>query len=290
MSRPYAEVIGDPIAHSKSPLIHNFWLKKLGIDAEYRACHVRPDELADYFAQRRGDADWRGCNVTIPHKVSALKLVDRIEPTALTIAAINTVVRSGRDSLSAHNTDALGFMEPLSSHPLGFAPAQTWAFIIGSGGAARSAAYALWQSGYRLYFVARSRDAARAIADDIAGSRSTEIGTMSLEQFQALVIDHRTGDWKGETQLLVVNATSLGMTGQAPLPLNFSKLSGPAIAYDVVYSPLQTEFLRQAAKVGLPVIDGLEMLVGQAAAAFEKFFGQPAPREHDAELRVLLTR
>ena len=89
MSRPYAEVIGDPISHSKSPLIHNFWLGKLGIDAEYRACHVRPEELADYFAQRREDADWRGCNITVPHKEAATHCVEALLPGYEDIGAIN---------------------------------------------------------------------------------------------------------------------------------------------------------------------------------------------------------
>jgi shikimate dehydrogenase len=289
MTRPYAEVIGDPIAQSKSPLIHNFWLAKLGIDAEYRACHVRPEELADYFTRRRGDAEWRGCNVTIPHKVAALDLVDRTDPTALKVGAINTVARDGHKSLSGYNTDVHGFMEPLYPHLHGFGAAKAWALVVGSGGAARAAAYALWQAGCSMYLVARNRDAARVIADDIAGPRSSEIGTMSFEQLQAMVIDHRTGAWQGNVPLIVVNATSLGMTGQASLPLDLSNLSPPAVVYDLVYSPLKTKFLSQGEKAGLTTIDGLHMLVGQAASAFEKFFGQPAPRQYDTELRELLT-
>ena len=288
MGRPYAEVIGDPIAHSKSPLIHNFWLGKLGIDAEYRACHVRPDELADYFTRRRGDAEWRGCNVTIPHKVAVLQLIDSADPAALNIGAVNTVIQTDEDALLGFNTDAQGFMEPLIGHLSGVERTGTWAFILGSGGAARAAAFALWHFDCRLYFVARNRDAARAIADDIAAARSSEIGTMSFEQFQALVLDH-PGDWQGDAPLIVVNASSLGMTGQARLLLDFARLTAPAIAYDVVYAPLTTEFLSQAEMIGLPTIDGLQMLVGQAAVAFEKFFGQPAPREYDAELRAQLT-
>lgn len=288
MSRPYAEVIGDPIAHSKSPLIHNFWLEKLGIDAHYRACHVKPEELADYFTRRRGDAEWRGCNVTIPHKVAVGQLVDRIDPAATKIGAINTVVAELPGTLSGYNTDAQGFLEPLATLP-DLEPSNACAFIIGSGGAARAAAFALWHFGCRLYFVARNRDAARVIADDTAGSRSSEIGTMSFEQFQALVLDHRTGFWQGDVPVILVNATSLGMVGHARLPLDLSHLSPPAFAYDMVYAPLRTEFLEQAEMHGMTIIDGLWMLVGQAAVAFEKFFGQPAPREYDAELRELLT-
>src|SRR3990167_7254417 len=100
MSTPYAEVIGDPIAQSKSPAIHNFWLGKLGIDAEYRACHVRPEELEDYFTRRRGDVDWRGCNVTMPHKQAIVPFLGRLDPLAAKIGAVNTVVRAADDRLT----------------------------------------------------------------------------------------------------------------------------------------------------------------------------------------------
>ena len=113
MNRPFAEVIGDPIAQSKSPAIHGFWLGKMGIDADYRACHVRPDELADYFSARRADPDWRGCNITMPHKQAVLPLLDGLDPAAERIGAVNTVVRRGDGSLIGANTDAPGFIDPL---------------------------------------------------------------------------------------------------------------------------------------------------------------------------------
>src|SRR3546814_256786 len=106
MIRRYAEVIGDPIRQSKSPAIHGFWLEKLGIAADYRACHVRADGLADYLALRRGDADWRGCNVTMPHKLAVMPLLDRIDPLAARIGAVNTVVREADGQLAGYNTDA----------------------------------------------------------------------------------------------------------------------------------------------------------------------------------------
>jgi len=109
----YAEVIGDPIAQSKSPTIHKFWLGKLGIDADYRACHVTAAGLADYFAARRNDPEWRGCNITMPHKQAAMAQVDRIDSLAQRIGAINTVVRSPEGELTGYNTDAAGFLEPL---------------------------------------------------------------------------------------------------------------------------------------------------------------------------------
>ena len=115
----YAEVIGDPIAQSKSPAIHNYWLKRLGIDAEYRACHVTADGLADYVADRRDDPDWRGCNVTMPHKQAIVPLLDRLEIGAELVEAVNTVIRrerSGSVALIGSNTDGAGFLEPLKPY------------------------------------------------------------------------------------------------------------------------------------------------------------------------------
>ena len=114
MTRPYAEVIGDPIAHSKSPIIHGFWLEKLGIDAEYRATRVTSDDLPRFIAERRADPAWRGCNVTIPHKVAMLDLVDDPGGVRDSIGAMNTVVRQGPDTLFGTNTDAAGFYAPIA--------------------------------------------------------------------------------------------------------------------------------------------------------------------------------
>jgi len=132
--RPYAEVIGDPVAHSKSPLIHRFWLDRLGIDADYRATRVAADGLADYFARCRADPDWRGCNVTMPHKLAVLDHVADPGDLGRSIGAANTVLRQ-RDRLIATNTDAAGFYAPLADIDLAGAPVA----VIGSGGAARAA-------------------------------------------------------------------------------------------------------------------------------------------------------
>ena len=135
MTKPYAEVIGDPVAHSKSPLIHNFWLGKLGIDAVYSACRVKPEGLADYFAARRSDDFWRGCNVTIPHKIAVMALADRVDGEAKDIGASNCVIPSA-EGLCATNTDAKGVLEALDTTP--------WPVcVIGNGGAARAALSAL---------------------------------------------------------------------------------------------------------------------------------------------------
>ena len=137
MNAPYAEVIGDPIAQSKSPAIHNYWLGKLGLDAEYRACHVTAEGLEDYLRQRRADADWRGCNVTMPHKQAVMSHLDRLDPLAERIGAVNTIVREADGALTGYNTDAAGFLEPLRPL-LGREHLFRMARVLGTGGAARA--------------------------------------------------------------------------------------------------------------------------------------------------------
>lgn len=285
MTSPYAEVIGDPIAQSKSPLIHNFWLEKLGIAARYERRHVKPGELADYLRQRREDGHWRGCNVTIPHKQAVGPLLDRIDAGAARIGAVNTIKRASDGSLTGYNTDAAGFLEPL--RPL---LAQRHLFrmarIIGAGGAARAIAHGLADNGFTIAILARDPGKARALLAEV-DPRAGDNMVGSLASW-AEPIDFAWGDRSGALDL-VVNATSLGMTGQPPLAIDFSHIPPDAIIYDIVYAPLETRLLAEARERQLRTIDGLEMLVGQAAIAFEHFFGAPAPRAHDAELRALLT-
>ena len=269
MGRPYAEVIGDPIAHSKSPLIHNFWLGKLGIDAEYRACHVRPDELADYFARRRGDAEWRGCNVTIPHKVSAMEHVRVRKGTRMMVGAINTVVRGPDSRLEGANTDIVGIVRPLEA----IGASGGTMVVIGAGGAARAAVAASLMLGVENVFVVnRTREKAQSLLDSL---RPDGI---------ALPLDADLPSAR-----ILVNASVMGMAGQSPLELSLDGVGHDTIVFDMVYTPLETPLLKQAREFGFKTIDGLEMLVTQAAEAFAMFFAQPAPREHDAELRALLT-
>ena len=266
MTRPYAEVIGDPIAHSKSPLIHNFWLAKLGIDAEYRKTHVRAAELADYFTRRREDAKWRGCNVTIPHKQAVVPHLDSLDARAEAVGAVNTIVAAG---LVGFNTDVAGIIEPLAEVAL----AGREVAVIGAGGAARAAVAALQQLGAgEISLLNRTL------------GKAAELLRVAGANRRALPLDAPLDD-----VALVVNTSSLGMTGQAALALDLSRVADDCVVFDAVYAPLDTPLLIAARARGLRTIDGLHMLVGQAAAAFELFFGQPAPREHDAELRALLT-
>jgi shikimate dehydrogenase len=266
---PYAEVIGDPIAHSKSPLIHKFWLDALGIDGDYKRFHVPPEELADYLAGACGDADWRGCNITTPHKVAIMDLVGDPGGIRNTIGAMNTIIRAENGSLIGTNTDAAGFWSPISALDLGDKPV----VVIGAGGAARAGRFALSRVG--------------------AGP-GTILNRTPLKAAGLLA----TFGLKGNVlplgaplppAALLVNASTLGMTGQPGLELDLSPLPDDAIVYDIVYAPLQTELLQAADDRGLETIDGLEMLIGQAALAFELFFDAEPPRDRDDELRELLT-
>ncbi len=285
MSRAYAEVIGDPIAQSKSPKIHGFWLAKLGIEAEYRAAHVRPADLADYLAERRADPDWRGCNVTMPHKQAVMPLLDLIEAPADKIGAVNTVYAGSGGGLSGTNTDAGGFLEPLK-HDLEQVHFFRMARILGTGGAARAIISGLAAHNFTLVVAGRDPGKARALLDELAPKG--EHHAIDLAHF-ADPTDFAFDDRQGCIDL-VINASSLGMAGQPPLAFDWSHAPPGAIAYDIVTAPLDTAFLQGARAKGHRTIDGLSMLIGQAAVAFEKFFGEAPPRQHDAELRAILTQ
>jgi shikimate dehydrogenase len=281
MSAAYAEVIGDPIAQSKSPVIHGFWLEKLGIEGEYRRCHVTAAGLGAYLASRRDDADWRGCNVTMPHKQAVLPLLDEVDRLAARIGAVNTIVRDEAGKLSGYNTDAPGFLEPLRP-ALAQAHLFRMARILGTGGAARAIVAALADAGFVLVLAGRDPAKARAMLDELAPRG--EHHAIGLEHF-AQATDFAFDD-REHLLDLVINASPLGMVGQPPLAFDFSHAPLASLVYDIVTDPLDTPFLRDARGAGLKTIDGLSMLIGQADAAFTRFFGARPPRDADAELRA----
>lgn len=274
MNRPYAEVIGDPIAHSKSPLIHNFWLHKLGIDAQYQAYHVSRDELADYFANRRTDPDWRGCNVTIPHKENAAAYTDHFCPGTPQIGAINTIIKRGGEIFGA-NTDISGVIEPVRH----ICDSIQTVAIVGAGGAARAAAAAITTHfpNWPIRFLVRRHEQARGIVD-----------LLGIAADITPIEDHAL---VGVT--LLINASPLGMVGKSPLNLSLMAMHADETQktiFDMVYAPLETPLLAAARREGFATIDGLQMLVAQAAEAFQLIFGHPAPRDYDNELRALLVK
>ncbi|NCP19453.1 MAG: shikimate dehydrogenase [Erythrobacter sp.] len=284
MSMPFAEVIGDPIHQSKSPRIHRFWLEKLGIEADYRATRVTEADLADYLAERQADLNWRGCNVTMPLKQAVQPHLYSVEEPAASIGAVNTIYPAFDRLLAGTNTDAAGFLEPLTQHLSG-THLFRMARIIGAGGAARAIAHALAAQNFTLVIAARRIEQAQEIAGSLPGTG--EHHTVQLDHF-AQPTDFAFDDRVGLLDL-VVNASPLGMRGKAPLALDWSHAPPGAIAYDIVTDPLDTPFLQTARDAGHETIDGLSMLIGQAAEAFRLFFGEAAPRQYDAELRRILT-
>lgn len=266
-----AEVIGDPIAHSKSPLIHGFWIEQLELDAEFRQCQVPAEGLGAYIAERSADPAWRGCNVTIPHKLAIFDHVADPGGVRDTIGAANTVFRGEDSRLILTNTDAAGFYAPINQLDLTGAPV----VVIGAGGAARAVLFALTRLGVGPVTIF-NRNVLKAAA---------LLASFGLKG-KALPLDATL-----PPAALLVNASALGMVGQPPLALDLTPLPEDAVVYDLVYAPLETPLLAAARERALDTVDGLDMLIGQAALAFELFFGVAPPRDEasDDALRVLLT-
>jgi shikimate dehydrogenase len=282
MSRAYAEVIGDPISQSKSPAIHGFWLARLGMVADYKATRVAAADLGAFLDSRRSDPDWRGCNVTMPHKQEVIPFLDRLDPLAAAVGAVNTIVpEEGR--LVGYNTDVPGFLEPL--RPL---LDQTHYFrmarILGTGGAARAIVKGLANEKLVIVLAGRNPAKARTLLDEL--DPAGEHHAVDIAHF-AEATDFAFDDREGCLDL-VVNASLLGMTGQPPLAFDLTHAPPGSIFYDIVTSPLDTVFLQSARAAGFRTIDGLSMLIGQADHAFRRFFGALPSREADAELRVVL--
>ncbi|WP_336979137.1 shikimate dehydrogenase [Altererythrobacter fulvus] len=286
MSLPYAEVIGDPIVQSKSPAIHGYWIAGLGLDADYRAAHVTSSGLEDYLASRRADPDWRGCNVTMPHKQAVIPFLDRLDPLAAKIGAVNTIIREKDGSLTGYNTDAGGFLEPL--RPL-LAREHLFrmARVLGTGGAARAIIAALAQEHVVIVLAGRDPAKARALLDELDPKGEHHVAPLAhFAEPTDFEFDDRAGCFD-----LVVNASPLGMAGQPPLEFDFSHVPPGSVIYDIVTHPVDTPLLQAARAAGFRTVDGLSMLIGQAAEAFEKFFGVAPPRtDGDAGLRARLTR
>jgi len=279
MAIPYAEVIGDPIAHSKSPLIHKFWLEKLGVEGEVRRCLVSPATLPAYLATRRADSAWLGCSVTAPLKKRAVQLLGGPSNACRWLQAANLIVNdAGR--LATFNTDVRGIEEALSG--LNFPEAAVC--ILGAGGAAQAALCCSIQNSARhVSVVARDIRKAKALLDLVDVPTSTR---METEDFAGALIAICGAN-------LIINATPMGMPGHGrmhrevlgALPL---EVSDQVAVFDMVYTPLETEFLAVARREEGKIIDGLAMLIGQAAPAFEHLFGVPPPRQFDSKLRALL--
>ncbi|MDH3741924.1 MAG: shikimate dehydrogenase [Hyphomicrobiales bacterium] len=271
VTAPKACVIGSPISHSRSPLIHGYWLKKHGISGSYDRIEVKPDQLAG-FLDRIRQGELAGCNVTIPLKELAFEAVDRTDDQTRRLKSVNTIFMEG-GKLCGTSTDGMGFMANLCQTVPGWHTASKHLVILGAGGAARGLVDALITDGAdRVSIVNRTLERAEAIAADYPGKATAR--TWSSLNDLLPVAD------------LLVNSTSLGMTGQPPLELPLDGLKREAVVADIVYVPLQTDLLRQAAERGHQVVEGLGMLLHQAVPGFEKWFGT-RPEVTD-ELRDLI--
>jgi shikimate dehydrogenase len=268
-SAKLAGVIGWPVAHSRSPRLHGFWLARHGIDGAYVPLAVPPGRLAEAV---RGllAAGFRGANVTLPHKEAALSLCDEVEESARRAGAVNTLRFEGGRILGS-NTDGWGFLESLREQAPGFDPRSGPAVVLGAGGAARAIAAALQDAGCpRIVLVNRTRPRAEALAAALGGAVE--------------VADHPP---LAEAALLV-NTTSLGMVGQPPLEIDLAPLPAAAVVADIVYVPLQTPLLAAARARGLVAVDGLGMLLHQARPGFAAWFG--VMPQVDAELRAFVAQ
>jgi shikimate dehydrogenase len=257
-----AGIIGWPVSHSRSPLLHGFWLDETGIDGAYLPLPVRPDHI-EQALRALPVLGFRGCNLTVPHKQAALAVVDRVDSLARRIGAINTVVVAPDGSLEGTNTDAFGFRESLREAAPHWQPSSGPVVILGAGGAARGVIVALGDAGAtEIRIVNRTLSRAEAVASDLATSR-TRITIHSWAEVSA--VQDQAG--------LLVNATSLGMVGEPPLNLDLASLPLSAPVVDIVYVPLETGLLAAARGRGHPVVDGLGMLLHQGRPGFEAWFG-----------------
>jgi shikimate dehydrogenase len=263
--------MGWPVAHSRSPALHNFWLEEHGIDGVYVPLPVRPDQLKEALLALPV-LGFRGCNLTIPHKPTALSVVDRVDPLARRIGAINTVIVAPDGSLEGRNTDVYGFIENLREGAPDWQAARGPAVVLGAGGAARAVVYGLLQRGVRnIAVINRSQERAEALRERLGAG----IRTLPWEERNAALTDAG----------LLVNTTTLGMHGQPDLAIEVERLPAHAVITDLVYVPLQTPLLRAAIGRKLRTADGLGMLLHQAVRGFSLWFGQKP--EITAELRAL---
>ena len=270
---PLAGVIGHPIAHSRSPALHGFWLKRYGIKGHYIPMDVAPADLS-HVLQTLPKMGFVGVNITIPHKEAILKIADIITDRAALIGAANTLIFRKDGRIHADNTDGAGFIANLRQNAPNWDPKAGPATVFGAGGAARAVIAALIEVGVpEVRLANRTRPRAEAIRSD----------------FGAKVV---VSEWVQAANMLdgattVVNTTSLGMTGKPDFRVPLDGLSPSATVTDIVYTPLMTQFLIEAQEVGCTVVDGLGMLLHQAAPGFERWFGTRPDVDEDTRRAVL---
>jgi shikimate dehydrogenase len=249
--------MGHPVAHSRSPMLHGYWLRTLGIDGSYELADVPPEKFDAFFRGLKANG-FVGGNITIPHKEAAYRLVDRRERAADAIGAVNTVWYEG-DALIGGNTDWLGLVGSLDDMHPGWDKPPGKVVVLGAGGSARASVFAFTERGYAVSIVNRTLERAEKLAAAFAPRASAH----GFDELPKLL---------GDADVLI-NNTSLGMGGKPPLVIDLSPLKKPAIVYDVVYVPLETELLKAAKARGHRTVDGLSMLLYQAVVGFSHWFG-----------------
>lgn len=251
-------VIGWPIEHSRSPIIHGHWLRTLGIEGSYTREPVKPEELTVFLSSMK-DRGFSGCNVTVPHKEAALALAEERDKAAVAIGAANTLwLDDGR--LFASNSDAYGYMTYLGLTAPTWAKRDAPVLVLGAGGASRAIVYGFLEAGVSRVRVS-NRSAART--DDLVRHFGKRVEACAWETRSVAARDAG----------VIVNTTTLGMKAQGDPDVDFSRVHADTIVSDIVYVPLETSFLASARRHGLVTVDGLGMLLHQAVPGFEKWFG-----------------
>jgi shikimate dehydrogenase len=259
-----AGITGYPVSHSRSPRLHGFWLRRHNIDGAYIPLPIPPDRYREAIKGLVA-AGFAGANVTIPHKLNAFAVCDTVDDTARRAGAVNTLVFAD-GKITGRNTDGFGFVANLRHH--GADPKAGPALLLGAGGSARAIAAALQDEGVVVTIANRTRARADELARDLPGLR-----VVDWEQRGAALADHA----------LLVNTTSVGMGGHGDLGLPLERAPSGMVVADIVYVPLETPLLAQAARCGLKPVEGLGMLLHQAVPGFEAWFG--VRPEVDDELR-----
>lgn len=266
-----AGVIGYPISHSKSPYIHGYWLKKYGIDGEYKAYEIRPETL-ETDIHDLVHAGVSGFNVTLPHKQNMMRLCQTLTDEARLIGAVNTVTVLKNGDLHGDNTDAFGFTQNLEKTIPGFDWTKKTATVIGAGGAARAVLYALSQ---------------KAVPEVRITNRTQESAENLARLYHATPFEWKDRDKSVSGADLIINTTSLGMKGQNPLDIDLSGIQESTVVYDIVYTPLITPFLHQAQNEGARIVTGIGMLLHQARPGFHAWFGQTPTVTDELENLIL---
>ena len=261
-------IIGDPIEHTMSPVIHNTAFENKGVDYVYLAFGVKKEELGKAIEGMRA-LNMRGLNITIPHKVAVIQFLDELDHLADKIGAVNTIVNNG-GVLRGYNTDATGFLQVLLER--GIEPAGKRVVVLGAGGASRAISFILAERGSSLAILNRTWDRAKVCADRISETFQSEVVALKLDG-ENLATALSDAD-------ILVNATSIGMSPDInETPVSSALLKSGLVVFDIVYNPIKTRLQREAEVAGATVISGLDMLVWQGALAFEKWTGLKAPVE-----------